>query len=130
MTEPTADHDGQTATQPTHGAEKSSTEEEPIHVRSRTHLTELVDGDDPVLADFYADWCGPCQQLEPIVASVAADSPATVAKVDVDEHQQLAAKYGVRGVPTMVFFVDGEPVERVVGLRSESDLLELIDEYV
>ncbi|GGJ16785.1 hypothetical protein GCM10008995_28410 [Halobellus salinus] len=77
----------------------------------------------------HADWCGPCKQLEPIVEGVAANTSATVAKVDVDEHQALAGRYGVRGVPTMVLFSDGEAVEQVVGVRGEDQLSTLIESY-
>ncbi|TQR21944.1 hypothetical protein C9J85_19490 [Haloferax sp. wsp5] len=82
-----------------------------------TAQDELDDAvaDDVVLVDFYADWCGPCKQLEPAVERIAAGTAATVAKVDIDANQQLAAKYGVRSVPTLLLFVDGEPVERLVG---------------
>jgi len=81
------------------------------------------------LVDFYADWCGPCQMLEPVVESIAADTDATVAKVDVDANQGLAAEYGVRGVPTLVLFADGEPAERLVGMQDEARLRSAIEEY-
>jgi len=81
------------------------------------------------LVDFYADWCGPCQMLEPVVESIAADTDATVAKVDVDANRGLAAEYGVRGVPTLLLFADGEPVERLVGMQDESRLRSAIEEH-
>jgi thioredoxin 1 len=102
---------------------------EPRHVDGRDSLNELVDEHDVVLTDFYADWCGPCQALEPIVETVANETEATVAKVDVDVNQQLAAAYGVRGVPTLVLFADGEQVEEMVGLTGEQQLRALIDTY-
>jgi|APHM01.1.fsa_nt_gi thioredoxin len=102
--------------------------DEPVHVESEDHFTELT-GDGVVLADFYADWCAPCRQLAPIVERVAGATSATVAKVDVDHHQGLAQQYGVRGVPTMVLFSDGEAVERVVGVRGESELTDLVESY-
>ena len=82
-----------------------------------------------MLADFYADWCGPCQMLEPVVESVAADTDATVATVDVDANQGLAAEHGVRGVPTLLLFADGEPVERLVGMQEEARLRSVIEEH-
>ena len=104
--------------------------DEPIHVDGPDHLADLTAAYDAVLVDFYADWCGPCQMLEPIVESLAASTPAAVAKVDIDANQGLASQYGVRGVPTLLLFVDGDAVERVVGVQSEEQLSDLIDGYV
>lgn len=106
----------------------TGTPAEPVHVESADHFADLT-GDGVVLVDFYADWCGPCKQLEPIVESLAAETPATVAKVDIDQHQNLAAEYGVRGVPTLLLFADGEPVERLVGMQEESQLRSLVESY-
>ncbi|MGB9985521.1 thioredoxin [Salarchaeum japonicum] len=103
--------------------------DEPLHIDGAAALDTLVSRDDIVLTDFYADWCGPCQMLEPIVETIAADTNATVAKVDVDANQPLAAEYGVRGVPTLVLFADGEQVEELVGLQSEEQLRTLVDSY-
>ena len=103
--------------------------DEPVHVDGQQGLAEIVGDNDVVLADFYADWCGPCQMLEPVVAAVAADTAATVVKVDVDVNQQLAAAYGIRGVPTLVLFADGEPVEKLVGMQAEDQLRDTIETY-
>ena len=104
---------------------------EPVHVEDLAGFQNAVDGDGQVtLVDFYADWCGPCKQLEPIVDRVAAGTDATVAKVDIDANQGLAAQYGVRSVPTLLLFADGEPVERLVGVQQESRLRSLVDSYV
>ena len=102
---------------------------EPIHVESADHLDELVAEGGVVLADFYADWCGPCKMLEPIVEDLAAETDATVAKIDVDRLQQLAQRYRVQGVPTMYLFADGEQVEQMVGARQRGDLRALIEQY-
>ena len=102
---------------------------EPIHVTSQSHLDELVADHDVVLVDFYADWCGPCKMLEPTVETLARETPATVAKVDVDANQALAAQFGVRGVPTLVLFAGGEQVEQVSGVRGEAELRSLIERY-
>lgn len=103
--------------------------DEPVHVGGEDHLTELVDDHDVVLVDFYADWCGPCQMIEPTVESVAEETTAAVAKVDVDRHQSLARQYQVQGVPTLLLFANGEAVERLVGMQDGGTLFELVEEY-
>ncbi|MGQ4555577.1 thioredoxin [Halobellus sp. GM3] len=103
--------------------------EEPIYVNGAPELQDAVSTYDVVLVDFYADWCGPCKMLEPTVQSLAASTDAAVAKVDIDQNQQLAQQYQVRGVPTLLLFSDGEPVEQVVGVRDESSLRSLIEQY-
>lgn len=103
--------------------------DEPVGVDGKPHLGEVVTDNDVVIVDFYADWCGPCQMLEPVVESVAEETGAVVAKVDVDAHQALAGEYGVRGVPTLYLFVDGEPVEQLVGMQDEATLRELVEGY-
>jgi thioredoxin 1 len=107
----------------------TNTPSDPVHVEGETHLAELASGHDVLLVDFYADWCGPCKMLEPTVEALADESPAAVAKVDVDAHQALASKYGVRGVPTLLLFADGDVVERVVGVRDKGTLASLVAQY-
>lgn len=99
---------------------------EPVAVTGTDHLDELVSTNRVVLVDFFADWCGPCQMMEPAVESVAADTDALVAKVDVDENPDLAATHGVRSVPTLVLFADGEVAERAVGAQQEDRLRDLV----
>jgi len=111
--------------------EDASTDEspsEPVHVDGVEAFQDAVNGG-VTLVDFYADWCGPCKQLEPIVERVAAGTEATVAKVDIDANQGLATQYGVRSVPTLVLFADGEAVEQLVGLQQEPQLRSLIERY-
>jgi len=113
----------------TAGGSSTGTPAEPVHVEDSAHLRDLVGGHDVVLVDFYADWCGPCQMLEPVVESIAADTSAVVAKVDVDALQDLAREYQVQGVPTLYLFADGEPAERLVGMQDESRLRSLVGQY-
>jgi len=108
---------------------RASTPDEPIHVESRDHLQEIVSENPIVLVDFWAEWCGPCKMLEPIVENIAGDTPASVAKIDVDEHQEIAGEFGVQGIPTLVLFVDGEAEEQLVGVQDEDDLRSLIAQY-
>lgn len=102
---------------------------EPVHVEGADHLAELVGGGGVVLVDYYADWCGPCEMLEPTVERLAADSPALVAKVDIDANQALAQQQGIRGVPTLQLYAGGELVERVVGVEDEATLRSLVDQH-
>jgi thioredoxin 1 len=99
----------------------------PIHVESADHLDELVSSHDIVLVDFHADWCGPCKMLEPTVEEIAAETDAVVAKVDIDELQDLAKSNGVRSVPTLQFYAGGEQAERIVGVQGKDDLVAIIE---
>ena len=107
----------------------TDTPDEPVHVDGQAELDDAVADYDVVLADFYADWCGPCQMLEPVVETLAEETDAAVTKVDVDANQQLAGEYGVRGVPTLVLFADGEPVERLSGMQDDAQLRNLVQSY-
>jgi thioredoxin 1 len=106
-----------------------ATPAEPIPIDGPTALEETVSEHQVVLVDFYADWCGPCQMLEPVVETIAAETDATVGKVDIDANQDLAQEYGVRGVPTLVLFANGEPVERLVGMQDDAQLRAVVAEY-
>lgn len=103
--------------------------EEPVHVEGADHLAEVTDTHDVVLVDFYADWCGPCKMVEPVVEALHEEGTAVVAKVDIDQHQMLAQRQNVRGVPTMLLYVDGTPVERVVGAKDKASLEALVAQH-
>ena len=77
-----------------------------------------------VLVDFYADWCGPCKMLGPILDEISKDH--TVYKVNVDNESDLAQNYGIMSIPCMIVFQDGKEVNRLVGLHSKADILELL----
>ncbi len=113
------------------GADDTATEtpSDPIAIEGESHLDEVTSEYDVVLVDCYADWCGPCQMLEPTIEALAAETDAAVAKVDVDTHQHLAQQLGARGVPTLVLYADSEPVERMVGAQDRGTLERLIDQY-
>ncbi len=106
--------------------ESGETPTTPIEIEDQSHFEEVTSTHDLVLVDCYADWCGPCQMMEPTIESLAAESEAAVAKVDVDRHQRLAQQLGAQGVPTLVVFADGEPVERVVGAQDRTTLDQLL----
>nr|WP_079991535.1 thioredoxin [Halobaculum gomorrense] len=102
---------------------------ESIYINGDAELSDTVAEYDLVLANFYADWCGPCQMLAPVVETIAAETSATVAKIDIDTNQQLAAEYGVRGVPTLVLFDDGQLAERLVGMQDEAKLRSVVEAH-
>ncbi|WP_049915944.1 thioredoxin [Haloferax mucosum] len=99
----------------------------PIHVESAAHLDELIADHDVVLVDYHAEWCGPCKMLEPTVEEIAEETNAVVAKVDIDELQDLAREKQIRSVPTLQFYARGEQVKQVIGVQSKEDLVDIID---
>lgn len=99
---------------------------EPIRLDDPNRFDTVVSEYDTVLVDFYADWCGPCQMMEPAVAAIARDTDAAVLKVDIDRQQGLAGQFGVRSVPTLVLFRNGDPAQRVMGAQSEAALKRLV----
>lgn len=84
---------------------------------SQNFEAEVLKSDVPVFVDFYADWCGPCKMMSPVISQLSDeyDGRIKVGKVNVDHDPDLAQKYGIMSIPNMIFFKDGEPVDRVVG---------------
>lgn len=107
----------------------SGTPSEPIRVNGTGDLRRTVDDHDVVLVDCYADWCGPCQMMEPTIEALAAETDAAVAKVDVDANQAVAQQLGARSIPTLVLYADGEAVDRFVGAQDRATLESAIDEH-
>lgn len=108
------------------GDEATSTPGRPIPVEDEGHFEELVASQPTLLVDFHAEWCGPCRMLAPTIDRLAREGAIAVGKVDIDRLPGLAQRYGVRGVPTLLFFAGGEPAERLVGVQDESTLRERI----
>ena len=98
-----------------------------IKVNSENFENEVLKSEKTVLIDFYADWCGPCKMLSPIVEQFANENDnVKVVKIDVDAEQELAIQYGVMSIPTLVVVKNGQEVNRVVGLVSKGQIEEIV----
>jgi len=91
--------------------------------------TEVLGSDQPVLVDFWAEWCMPCRMLAPTIDQLAEefDGKAKVGKLDTDANREVAVKYGIHAIPTVILFKNGEPVEKFVGLKSRDELASAIN---
>ena len=102
------------------------------HVSDNEFDGTVLGGQGPVLVDFWAEWCGPCKQLSPILDEVAREfeGKVTVAKVNIDQNPESPQKYGVRGIPTLILFKDGKPVGTKVGSLPKGQLVEWLNSLV
>jgi thioredoxin 1 len=102
------------------------------HLSAATFAEEVNGSSEPVLVDFWAEWCGPCKTIAPVLEDIAQEQAGRlrVAKVDVDENQSLALEYGVQSIPTMIVFKDGQEVHRIVGARGKPQLLQDLSSYI
>ena len=93
---------------------------------------EVLKSEQPVLVDFWADWCAPCHQIAPVIEELAHefDGSATIAKLNVDEEPQVARRYGIRSIPSLLFFRSGEAVHRIAGVQPKRVLSEKLAELV
>ena len=99
------------------------------HVTDASFEADVLQSVQPVLVDYWAEWCGPCKMIAPVLDELAGeyDGRVKIGKVNIDEDQDLASQYGVRAIPTLLIFKNGEVAEQIVGMRSKRDLKSSLD---
>ncbi|NDU75408.1 thioredoxin [Actinomadura sp. DSM 109109] len=104
----------------------------PITVTDATFEDEVLGSDTPVLVDFWADWCGPCRMIAPVLEQIAQeqDGKIKIAKMDYDANPQTPGKYGVMGLPTLLLLKNGEVVEQIVGAKPKRALMKVIEPHL
>ncbi len=101
----------------------------PAEVTDANFETEVVKSDKPVLVDFWAPWCGPCRMVAPLVEELAEEYEGKVkfVKLNTDDNVNIATRYGIRSIPTLLMFKGGEPIDQIIGFRPKGDLKKTVD---
>ena len=102
------------------------------HVSEQDFRSEVLEAGEPVLVDFWAEWCGPCRMIAPVLEQIAAEQgdKLKIVKLNVDEHPGVASAYGVFSIPTMLLFKGGQPAERLVGYMPKQALLSKLSKHL
>jgi len=103
-----------------------------LYLNIQNFEKEVINSDKPVLVDFYADWCGPCKMLSPIVEQIGEEyeGKAKIAKLNVDESGPIASRYRVMGVPSLIFFKNGKEIKRMVGVQPKGQITAILDQLI
>ncbi len=111
--------------------EKQDFPETPIELTDE-NFQETIDKYPLIVVDFWAEWCGPCKRMEPIIEQLAAEysGKAVFGKMNVDQNRRVPKKFGIASIPTMIFFKDGEPVDKQIGLAQTEELEKKLDSYL
>ena len=104
----------------------------PVTVTDGTFQTEVLDSETPVLVDFWAEWCQPCKMIAPYLEKIAVEQEGKlkVAKVNVDENPRMMSEFRIRGIPTMILFKGGQPVETLVGFMPDKQILAKVEKHL
>ena len=103
-----------------------------MKIVQKDEFEKIINESKPTIVDFFATWCGPCKMLSPILEKVEEDSKGefNIVKIDVDENYDVAKKYGIMSVPTMIIFKDGDEQEKIVGLRQKNQIEDAVRNYI
>jgi len=103
-----------------------------LDVKDKDFKEKVLEADKPVLCDFWAEWCGPCKQISPILQELAQDykEKILIAKVNIDENPEVPSKYGIMSIPTLILFKNGDSISSQIGLVNKSSLTKWLDENI